>query len=302
MKILNSTPKLLILCGLPASGKSTYANAWGAEDPENRRRINYDDLRIELYGDGWKFNRPEENAMKKVALDRAKKALSSGLSVVIDNTNLSSNVREVWINLAKSLGVESEVFEIDTPLEVCVQRDRLRQGTKRVGRAVIERMALFHGMIDWSSPKYGERAKDFVIVDVDGTIADCEWRRKEASKGGKLDWPKFFSLVSNDKPIERIVRLVRLISAHYRILVVSGRPIDSCGIATEDWLEKHGQFFYDHLFMRSHPSTPDYEVKQEILDLLPKERIAFVLDDRDQVVKMWRANGITCLQVADGDF
>ena len=27
-----------------------------------------------------------------------------------------------------------------------------------------------------------------------------------------------------------------------------------------------------------------------------------VLDDRNQVVKMWRENGLTCLQVAEGDF
>lgn len=27
-----------------------------------------------------------------------------------------------------------------------------------------------------------------------------------------------------------------------------------------------------------------------------------VLDDRNQVVEMWRAAGLTCLQVADGDF
>ena len=44
---------------------------------------------------------------------------------------------------------------------------------------------------------------------------------------------------------------------------------------------------------------PDVEVKQEILDYLPKDRIRYVLDDRDQVVDMRRKNGLTCLQVAD---
>ena len=47
---------------------------------------------------------------------------------------------------------------------------------------------------------------------------------------------------------------------------------------------------------------PDVEVKQEILDYLPKDRIRCVLDDRDQVVDMWRKNGLTCLQVAEGTF
>jgi len=47
---------------------------------------------------------------------------------------------------------------------------------------------------------------------------------------------------------------------------------------------------------------PDYEHKKELLDLLPKDRIAFILDDRDQVVNMWRENGLTCLQVDAGAF
>ena len=44
-------------------------------------------------------------------------------------------------------------------------------------------------------------------------------------------------------------------------------------------------------------------VKQEILDkYIDKDRVLFVLDDRDQVVDMWRRNGLTCFQVAEGDF
>jgi len=35
---------LLILMGLPASGKTTYANQWVAEDPDNRVCLNYDDI------------------------------------------------------------------------------------------------------------------------------------------------------------------------------------------------------------------------------------------------------------------
>jgi len=31
-------------------------------------------------------------------------------------------------------------------------------------------------------------------------------------------------------------------------------------------------------------------------------RIEFVVDDRQQVVDMWRRNGITCLQCDVGDF
>ena len=86
---------------------------------------------------------------------------------------------------------------------------------------------------------------------------------------------------------------------------MSGRPIDKAGKATEDWLRTHlnPEMPIKHLFMRnSGDFRKDYVIKQEILDLLPKDRIRYVLDDRDQVVEMWRKNGLTCLQVADGRF
>ena len=36
--------------------------------------------------------------------------------------------------------------------------------------------------------------------------------------------------------------------------------------------------------------------------LIDKNDVFAVFDDRIQVVDMWRQNGLTCFQVADGDF
>ena len=82
---------LLILMGLAASGKTTYAMSRVAEDPDNRVRLNYDDVRLELYGPDWKFNHPEEQFMKALVGKRAEEALVAGKSVVIDNTNLTTH-------------------------------------------------------------------------------------------------------------------------------------------------------------------------------------------------------------------
>ena len=38
------------------------------------------------------------------------------------------------------------------------------------------------------------------------------------------------------------------------------------------------------------------------LALIDKDDVFAVFDDRQQVVDMWRSNGLTCFQVADGDF
>ena len=48
----------------------------------------------------------------------------------------------------------------------------------------------------------------------------------------------------------------------------------------------------------------DSIVKKEIFDEYIKDKyyVEFILDDRNQVVDMWREMGLTCLQVAEGNF
>ena len=48
----------------------------------------------------------------------------------------------------------------------------------------------------------------------------------------------------------------------------------------------------------------DAIVKREIYEthIKDKYQVDYVLYDRNQVVEMWRSLGLTCLQVADGDF
>jgi len=59
------------------------------------------------------------------------------------------------------------------------------------------------------------------------------------------------------------------------------------------------------LFMRPDGDfRADNIVKQEIYDthIKGKHDVLFVMDDRQQVVDMWRRNGLTCFQVAEGNF
>jgi hypothetical protein len=48
----------------------------------------------------------------------------------------------------------------------------------------------------------------------------------------------------------------------------------------------------------------DCIVKKEIYETFIKDKynVLFVMDDRNQVVNMWREQGLTCFQVADGNF
>ena len=76
-----------------------------------------------------------------------------------------------------------------------------------------------------------------------------------------------------------------------------------------DWLKTHGVPFSDiDLHMRPTDKywhfMKDSDLKQHWLDNLEltKDNVFAVFDDRQQVVDMWRKNGLTTFQVADGNF
>ena len=67
---------------------------------------------------------------------------------------------------------------------------------------------------------------------------------------------------------------------------------------------KTDKVWFDKLIMRpkKHHFMKDSDLKQMWLDSIGVDNVAMVFDDRNQVVDMWRKNGLTCFQVADGDF
>ena len=147
--------------------------------------------------------------------------------------------------------------------------------------------------------------KKILIFELDGTLALIDKRRDVSTKdNGKMDCGKFFDpdMIDLDDPNTPVITMANLLSSTHRIWILSGRS-DVTQQATIDWLAKY-DVHYDHLVMRpqNHLYMPDNQLKQIWLDSIGKDNVAMVFDDRQQVVDMWRQNGLTCFQVADGDF
>lgn len=126
--------KLIICRGIPASGKSTWAKQWVLEDPEHRVRINQDDIRLML-GKYWVPNR--EPLVSHIQQEAICRAMSLGLDIVSDNTNLNPKVLKSLSDIAASNEYELEYKDFfDTPLSVYIERDRSRalQVTEKVIR------------------------------------------------------------------------------------------------------------------------------------------------------------------------
>lgn len=144
--------------------------------------------------------------------------------------------------------------------------------------------------------------RQVVIVDIDGTIADCSARIKYLEQ---KNWDAFYDACGNDTPIMPICDLVANLTIDYDIAFISGRR-ESCRAATEMWVQHWiGYFPSGSFFFRANGDTrPDTTVKPELFQRsgIAKGVVAFILEDRNVMVEKWRELGFTCLQVADGNF
>ena len=146
-----------------------------------------------------------------------------------------------------------------------------------------------------------------VIFDLDGTLALIDERRAiSANPNGKINWKTFFNPanIQLDKPNIPVIEMAKMLKSQgHSVVIFSGRDSISRK-ETIDWLNQFGVPF-DVLKMRPQGSfTPDDKLKQDWLDQLfpDKNDVLCIFDDRDKVVKMWRDNGISCFQVAPGNF
>ena len=325
--------KIEMLVGIPGSGKSTYAKQIISKDPNNWARINNDDLRSMLNGSVWtadyeKFIGDTRNYLIRDALKRGK-------NVIIDNLNLNRRHFDDVCKIAKSVNIDVQIYEKSFYIELsdAIERDSKREGKAKVGDAVIQKwwkesggkMFKFYkprvetyfqtkGNVNnlVEGPAHDAKLQTAVLCDLDGTLALIHNRSPyDATDCDVKDAP--------NKPV------IATVLAHYKqgckIIFCSGRE-NKYRPETIRFIEKHvrvdnTRFTEDpmetsstepiqyQLHMRK---TDDFRkdaiIKDEIYQehIEGKYNVLCVLDDRDQVVEFWRSKGLTCFQVAPGNF
>lgn len=294
--------KLIMTKGLPASGKSTWAKAQTIDSKGKIKRVNKDDLRSMIDGGIW--SPKNEKQIVQIRDIMVQHFLLSGFDVIVDDTNLLPKHEADLRKIAETNGAEFEIESfLDVPLGTCIARNAQRVNPvpentiksmyntflKRKGNVAQYKPAEVNPDLPWC-----------ILVDIDGTLAHMKNR-------SPFEWKK----VGEDDVDPVVADLVRMIGKRdpqedlpdNYIVVMSGRD-EVCRPETEQWLREN-RIPFDELHMRPQDDMrKDSIVKRELFDKWIKNRynVRFVLDDRDQVVKMWREMGLKVLQVAEGDF
>lgn len=144
--------------------------------------------------------------------------------------------------------------------------------------------------------------KSHIICDIDGTLSNPEHRLHYLSET-PANWDKFYDQCYYDHAYSDVVQILNQFH-DFNIIYVTGRRSD-VRQKTKRWLNLYN-LPTGLLFMRAENDfREDWVVKQEIVEerlSLKPEDVLFILEDRDQVVQMWRKNGFRCLQVANGGY
>lgn len=164
--------KLILLVGIPGSGKTTYAQKYIKEHP-NTVHFSSDAIRKELYGD--ERIQGDANQVFHCMGQSALKALNNGQNVVYDSTSMTRKDRASIISACPKF-VRIEAHIIWQPIETCIERDATRE--RSVGKDVIDKM-----LKRFQAPFYDEGFDEIRIVRPEGfATSDYTWNMLDCMK------------------------------------------------------------------------------------------------------------------------
>jgi predicted kinase len=146
--------RLILICGLPGSGKTTFAKELAPKVPA-----------VRLSPDEWKHDLGIDyyDEQRRVQLEKrlwrlGRELLTLGQSVILENGFWSREERDELRQSARALGVAVELHYLEAPVEELWRRLQLRNDEGQPGAVPIEREDLERWALQFEAPDADERA------------------------------------------------------------------------------------------------------------------------------------------------
>lgn len=130
-----------------------------------------------------------------------------------------------------------------------------------------------------------------VVFDLDGTVRDTRHRHHliDRRRPGGPDWHSYSLACDGDSPIEGVIKLAQMLSAHHHIIVVTGAQ-DVGRVQTAEWLDLH-DFPYQDIWMRSDDERglPNPVLKSMWMEELTlRYRVILAVEDHPEVQAVYQ--------------
>lgn len=140
--------------------------------------------------------------------------------------------------------------------------------------------------------------KPCIIVDVDGTLANCDWRTHHYEGMENPDWDLIASLGRFDMVYPYIMQIVQSFKSEGIAVVLLTARHEKARPETMEFIKRWGIPF-DELMMRADDDVrPDAEMKADHVErmMINGFHPLFALEDNPNVVKMLLMHNIPVLQ------
>ena len=303
------TKKLILMQGIPASGKTTWSKNWVAEDPKTRIRFSNDDIR-NMLGVYWVLSR--ESLVKSIKLDIIEKAMENNFDIVVDNMNLNPLEIKLWEDIVNNWNTKNTIpYKIEThqcfdvSLETCIERDSKRVNPIGTG-VIINTFKRYRQYIatelnkkevtSWKS--INTCLKDAIIVDLDATLAFNTSGRPFWEQGCAEGIPKDVI----DIRMRELLLSICACSECSFIVLTGKEDLPEIREATSSWLDINW-LHPTELIMRPKGDVSKGDLcKFNLYNKFIKDKynVLAVFEDSKKCVDMWRREGLLCLQPNSG--
>ena len=293
---------LIIMCGVSASGKSTYAFNRVENESDKYIIVSRDKIRELLFGYTEKYvsnyyDRKDIYKLEKIVTKYEDVLINEGLlegkTVIMDSTHLERK----YIERYKYWNVPTEIVFLDVEFNTALMRNNYRD--RQVGELVIRKQLeryerlkknLKDFPIDFTPIEYVNMndKPGCVILDIDGTISEpCDRNIYDASKA------------INDTLNVHIYNAIKDVE---NLIICTGRSSEFDAVS-KAWLNRHGIEYVKFYSRKAGDNRPDWQVKEEMWnDIVQDYHIEMMYEDRNSVVRRARSLGLNVAQVKYGNY